>query len=237
MMRGTGVVNVYDVLLRMIITGKLPMGEKVVQLKLAKQIGASQATVREQLQRLEARGLVESKENHGWTVSMLTVQVVVDHFQIMQALAGLAARLIVQAKNRERVFEADLLALEQSARSFSKAENLEPPGANEFAWHKSLVALSKNRFLGEMLERSWLLERIFYLSAPRPGLFHTMKMHRAPVLKEHLAIVAAIREGSELGAEEACRLHAANNIQRFKERTVEESDFPQWTHCAPEILF
>ena len=51
--------QVKDRLLEDILTGRLPPGSRIIETKIARQLGTSQAPVREALRGLEALGVVE----------------------------------------------------------------------------------------------------------------------------------------------------------------------------------
>ncbi len=53
----------HDALRQMIVTGDIPPGSELSQVKLAETIGVSTTPLREALRRLEAEGLVESRRN------------------------------------------------------------------------------------------------------------------------------------------------------------------------------
>ena len=57
-----------------ILTGELKPGDRIVESRLAQELGVSQAPVREALRELEFRGLVEQKPFSGTYVKQVTVK-------------------------------------------------------------------------------------------------------------------------------------------------------------------
>lgn len=72
--------------------GDLAPGEWMREIKLAEELGASRATIREALRLLERDGLVQIEKFRGARVSAPSPYELFDHFEIRAALFGLAAR-------------------------------------------------------------------------------------------------------------------------------------------------
>ncbi len=90
--------QVWEQLRSDIIYGALEPGERIVELKVAEQMGTSQGPVREALGRLEYEGLVERHARSGTFVTaishdemfeLFSVRALVEHFAIRRAVAKL----------------------------------------------------------------------------------------------------------------------------------------------------
>lgn len=90
-----------------IVRGDLAPGEKLVEPELARQFGVSRGPLREALQRLEARRLVERAPHVGARVAALSFERLIDLYHAREAVEGMACRLAT-----ERCSEAELDALE-----------------------------------------------------------------------------------------------------------------------------
>lgn len=75
-------------------SGALPPGEWLREIKLAEDLGASRATIREALRVLESDGLVQLEKFRGARVSAPTPYALFDDFEVRAALFGLAARFV-----------------------------------------------------------------------------------------------------------------------------------------------
>ncbi len=71
-------LRVYDSLKGMILSGKLVPGQKIVQMKLAEEIGVSRTPLLKALQMLEHELLVESIPRRGMFVKAMKPQELID---------------------------------------------------------------------------------------------------------------------------------------------------------------
>lgn len=78
-------------------------GEKIVEAKLADELGVSRTPVREALKQLELDGLVESIPNRGVIVKGITEQDIADIYTIRIAIEGIAANWSVRRISEEEV--------------------------------------------------------------------------------------------------------------------------------------
>jgi DNA-binding GntR family transcriptional regulator len=84
---------VCDAIRLQIINGDHAPGARLVEDRLAEELGVSRNPVREALRVLQAEGFVEMIPRRGAVVSMLSVRQVEEIFEVRSALDGLAARL------------------------------------------------------------------------------------------------------------------------------------------------
>src|SRR5687768_8392483 len=83
--------QVKDVLLERILRGELEPGERLVETRLARELGTSQAPVREALRDLELLRLVESEPFRGSRVRAVDDSQLLPVFPVRAALEELAA--------------------------------------------------------------------------------------------------------------------------------------------------
>jgi DNA-binding GntR family transcriptional regulator len=98
--------QVVEVLREAIIGGELQPGERVVESRIAKELGISQAPVREALALLERQGLVVKVHNRGTFVSRLHGRELRELFTLRAVLDAFSARLAA-----ERATDKDIKAL------------------------------------------------------------------------------------------------------------------------------
>ena len=76
-----------------IITGVFKPGDRLDEVSLAKRFSISRTPIRETLQRLASSGLVERRPRRGVFVRTLSLQELVEMFEVMAELEGMCGRL------------------------------------------------------------------------------------------------------------------------------------------------
>jgi DNA-binding GntR family transcriptional regulator len=92
-----------------IARGHFKPGERIVESRVARELGVSQATVREVLRELEATGLVVYSTNRGCVVRKLERSDVVEMYEMRALLEGEAVRRAVGRLTPEQLAELDKL--------------------------------------------------------------------------------------------------------------------------------
>ncbi len=93
--------QVKDRLLRWIIEGELPPGSRVIETRVARQLGTSQAPVREALRDLATLGLVEMHAFRGARVRQPAAAELVEAMEVRGELEAIAARQAARAIDAE----------------------------------------------------------------------------------------------------------------------------------------
>lgn len=187
----------FQLLRQRIVTHDVLPGSRLREQELADEYGVPRAKVREALLALQERGLVERIPNRGAVVIKLDLDQVVEIYQVREALEGLAARLATI--NAEHESWQDLIELfdEPMQTHVDKGDYEEFVSGYELFRFRVIKAAS-NPVLATMIDGIYektqvLIRRVIVL----PGRAHQG-------LKEHRAVLAAMRRGD---AEEAelCR--------------------------------
>jgi DNA-binding GntR family transcriptional regulator len=76
----------YTDLKRLLVSGPLVPGSFMSERRLAKQLGMSNTPVRAALERLEAEGFIAISPQQGIVVRELTIQEIIDHYELREAL-------------------------------------------------------------------------------------------------------------------------------------------------------
>src|SRR5688572_27557381 len=79
-----------------ILTGKLEPGDRIVEMKLASDLGVATTSVREALFELESQGFVTRFTNKGTFVTQLAGEDIAQILRVRHELEGLAAELAEQ---------------------------------------------------------------------------------------------------------------------------------------------
>ncbi len=106
--------NVADQLREAILSGRLALGEKIIENRWARQFGVAQVSVREALNILVAEGFVTKGHGRSARVLKLSDSDIIHTYQFRGALEGLAARLTVERKLPLGDLEAYMMALREA---------------------------------------------------------------------------------------------------------------------------
>jgi DNA-binding GntR family transcriptional regulator len=176
--------QIKEILLERILRGELEPGERLVETRLARELGTSQAPVREALRDLEALGLVETTAFRGARVRHPSADELLEAFVVRSQLEALAARLAV-----EHMTDADLEQLAGSLgemRRAARAADLHAEALADALFHGRIVDISGNA----MLRRLWqMLEPLSrtYITLVAPGA------DRHAIADMHQPILDALR--------------------------------------------
>lgn len=131
-----------------ILRGHLQPGDEVSQLSLAKDLGLSQASLREALQELEHRGLLV-KRGRTWHITRLSEDDLSDLYQIRALLEPLACRLAAVCF-RQRLGEQLDDCLERMART-GRAGDYPGHSRADMEFHELIWKAQPNRLLEKHL--------------------------------------------------------------------------------------
>lgn len=140
-------INLLDRLVEDIRSGEIPAGELIPEAKLAARYGVSRTPVREALGKLELRGLIVRKRG-GIMISEPSASEILEIYDLRILLEAEAARLA--AVNRS---DLDLSRLNALCDAMDDADDLSQIVELNYKFHGVLCEASRNRILGEFLER------------------------------------------------------------------------------------
>lgn len=133
-----------------ILNLRYEIGEKLVEAKLAEEIGVSRTPVREALKQLELDGLVENLPNRGVIVKGISQQDIEDIYTIRIEIEGIAAKWAV-----ERMSADDLDELKEiyELMEFYTAKN-DPDRIFDLntRFHETIYKTTKSRYLEYVLK-------------------------------------------------------------------------------------
>jgi DNA-binding GntR family transcriptional regulator len=185
--------QVRDALLRDIIAGVYRPGDRLVELKIARELGTSQAPVREALRELEAIGFVTAIPHRGAVVSDVWKQGLHEIYAVRGALEELATRLATPR------LAGDVSSLEDAIgamRQAAAAGDTEALVAGSYRFHRAIIDASGNQLLLSVWQGLHIETRTaITLMTPGLDLMATADSHQP--------IVDAIAAGD---VERACRV-------------------------------
>ncbi len=189
---------------------EIPPGAKLREQELAAEFGVPRARIRQALFALEQRGLVERIPNRGAVVTRLDLAQVFAIYDLREVLEGLCVRLATQKSPRESW--QDLLdEFKGPMQQLLKQGDLDAYTAGYNRFRRRAIEAAANPLLTEMLDSIFektqvLIRRILIL----PGRADTG-------LREHIAVLEAMRRGDADGAE-ALRRANMRSARAFLER-------------------
>jgi DNA-binding GntR family transcriptional regulator len=190
--------TVKDRLLEAILDGRYPPGSRIVETRVAREFGTSQAPVREALRDLEALGVVEIAAFRGARVRRPSLDELSEAYVIRGSLEALVVRLAVPV-----LTDADIETLATDIEHMNEAAEAGDPVAAADAdagFHGRLVEIARNG----TLERVWgLLEPYSrtYITLAVPGA------DRRRIAGLHVPVLDALRLRDAAAAEAAIHAH------------------------------
>jgi DNA-binding GntR family transcriptional regulator len=136
----------------MIVAGDLKPGERIVESRIAREIGVGQPTVREALVALEHQGLVARKANQGCVVTSLTRAEICQLIRVRAELETLAVELAVETATDDEI--AELLKVTDRMKEAAAERDPQRFFGHDLKFHQTLWSLSHNSFLPHLLEQA-----------------------------------------------------------------------------------
>ncbi len=207
---------------QMILDGEFQSGSHVAEIPLAEKLNVSRTPVRLALGVLEQEGLLESAPRRGFTVREITLDHIIQAFDIRGALEGLACRLAV-----EKGLSADLIAALNGC--IHEGEALLAKGkltnADTQSWsrlnvkfHNLIVDATRNKRLHDVIafnNRVPLVAAgaIAFTASHLDLAFHYMRQAHS----EHCDIFDALRSGQSGRAEALAIEHAYKSRKNIEQ--------------------
>ena len=206
--------KVYRILKKEIIKGSFKPGFKMLEAKIAEQMGISRTPVREALRELAAEGFVILNPNQGVIVRSVSPDSIREILQIRSVLDGLAARLAAYVVTEKEIKELEnynikmeILANQNDALNY---------GEEDIAFHGFIASICKNKQLINLRKNISAQSLRYRISSLRiPG-----RLHKS--LKEHWKIIEAIKEKDPGRADRMGRKHIENALKNILANVVGE---------------
>jgi DNA-binding GntR family transcriptional regulator len=205
--------QVKERLLEGILSGRYAPDSRIVETQVARELGTSQAPVREALRGLEALGVVEILPFRGARVRRPTRRELLEAYVVRASLEGLAARLAVP-----RLTDADLAGITacmDEMRAAAAAEDGHRVAEADARFHGMIVELADN----ETLLKLWRSLEPFsrtYITLVVPGA----DPHWSADL--HLPILAALERRDAEAVVAALERHFAEVSENMARRLPED---------------
>lgn len=214
--------QVFDQILKEIITGKLKSGEKLPsENELSKLLGVSRVSIREALKRLAVLGMVETRQGEGTFVKTLSPGIYMNSLipmfslDLPSILEVLEYRKIIEVESMtfvvKRIEEEELEELEAVLLEMSNNKgNMDRFAEEDLNFHlvlsrctKNSVIIKINEVIREILK--YTMSDVVSLLGTEDGLFY------------HRKIIDAIKEKNVVKTKDIMAEHLDRTISRIKE--------------------
>lgn len=190
--------QVRDYLLQGIFNGRFAPDSRIVETRVARDLGTSQAPVREALRALEALGVVDILPFKGARVRRPSSDELMEAYEVRATLETLGARLGVPRMTDDDL--AEIAELHDALQSAARQGDRRLLAERDAAFHARLLALSQNAMLGRVWRSLEPVSRTYMtLVAPNADMAWTVGLH-PPILE-------ALRRRDPDAVEAALRRH------------------------------
>ena len=206
---------VYQTLRRAILTDVFKPGERLMEMKLAAQLGVSRTPVREAIHLLEKESLVRQVPRRCVVVAQITPKQLRDVLEVRSMLEELAVQLACRRATAEG-FER----LKKAEEDFSAAVYGNAPvtelAEKDVAFHDVIYQMTENDKLVQLVANLW--EQIYRY---RIEYLKDVKVREA-LVEEHRQLLHALCERNAAEAVRLARLHIANQELTIARQLEEE---------------
>ncbi|MEM6536910.1 MAG: GntR family transcriptional regulator [Pseudomonadota bacterium] len=184
-----------------ILGGKLKPGMHLNELELVDRFSASRTPIREAIRQLVAQGLVEVVPRKGAFVARVSLQTLLELFELMTELEATCARLAAERISAEQ--KAELIALHQSYKPLAENEaTAQAYFETSSGFHRMLFAATQNTELEALANTTY--DRLLAYRRKQLG-----NGNRSPKsFEEHTSVLDAVLRGDGKAAETAMRAHS-----------------------------
>lgn len=211
-------VLAYERLERAIMEGEIKPGERLSESGLARRFGISRGPLREAIGQLEGRRLVERRSNLGARVVSLSNIELIDLLVIRESLEGMACRMAASRLTTQQIDRLEELLSQHAEMEEVKSGRGYFQGSDDADFHQVILrACGNSRLIGLLDVELYSLLRLYrHQLSMRPG-------RPAAALREHQAILAALKARDGDQAENAMRFHIRNSRAAVKEYFADNS--------------
>lgn len=204
--------KIADIIRTDIIKGVYRNGERLVEPKLAKNLGISRTPIREALRQLEGEGFIEIVPRRGAVVKELTIKDIDNLYAIKANLEGLAARQATINLTGDQI--EVLIGINKKFRDYAEKNPGIPDEHNKdnIDFHNVFIAASGNEKLVDILDgMSKNFQRLKSMLMSDAG-------RAANAVKEHKKIIDAFISKDPDLAEKTVREHIISGWEYLKQR-------------------
>lgn len=190
---------VFETLKEAILTGKLEPKERLMEIKLADQLGVSRTPVREAIRKLELEGLVIMEPRKGAYVSDISFKDIIDTLEVREALETFAVKLAIEKNTVDDISEIE--TLNKSFKEAYQNKDIEKMVEFDTKIHSAILNLSDNSKLISFMEELNEIMQRFRL------IFFNETYNPERIDEEHQEVMKALKNKDVERAQKAMRQH------------------------------
>jgi DNA-binding GntR family transcriptional regulator len=208
---------VADEIRAMIRNGELEPGERLLEDRLAEQLGVSRNPVREAIRALENTGLVEVRPRRGAYVATLDPDRAVELLELRSVLEAFAAQLAALRRTPEQL--AEIRHWFEVGRDATAVDDIVHAAHAHRQFHLAIERAADNSYLGPAVEPLRAqTELVFSMLVDRRGLIGW---------EEHVDLLTAIEAGNADAAQQATRRHMSSVLNDLRTSAVRSPATPE----------
>ncbi len=198
--------QVKSILIDRMIEGELAPGDRIKELQVAKELGTSQAPVREAIRCLETLGYVEHIPHVGAMVRTFNKGEIEEAYQVREALEVHSTGLIQQSLEAlVKELDSHILQMQSATRGnnirlFTQADNRFHRAIVSYCDNETMLAMWESlkmqvQVIATLVKASMPLDKVYLLHPPIVDAFRSGSKERASLLlKGHYKILSAYWE-------------------------------------------
>ncbi len=197
----------YDAFTRHLLRSDIKPGQFITQRELVALTGHSLGAIRELIPRLEVEGLIVTVPRRGLQILPLDISLIRNAFQFRLILEREAITSFCQTASSARIeqIEATHRAIVASAQKSATDEVIVRAQQVDREFHEAIIDDLNNDIVSKAYRVNWIKVRLI-----RQSETSLEKDLVVPVMREHLAIIAAMKARDVEAAIEAASAHIMN---------------------------
>lgn len=197
----------YDAFTHHLLRSDIKPGQFITQRELVALTGQSLGAIRELIPRLEVEGLIVTVPRRGLQILPLNISLIRNAFQFRLILEREAITSFCQAASDARIeqIEAAHQAIVASAQKGATDEVIVRAQQVDREFHETIIDDLNNDIISKAYRVNWIKVRLI-----RQNETNLEKDLVVPVMREHLAIIAAMKARDMEAAIEAASAHIMN---------------------------
>ena len=184
---------------------KWTTGERIIEAKVARELGISHVPVREAMERLRQEGWVERIPNRGVFVTQFDLEAILGLFQIREMLEVEAVRTLASTITEEQL--AELKNVTGLYISAQEADNQGLVRTADTHFHRLMIHFLGNRRLDDMFESILLQARGSFFMISKNMPFYASTIHEHVKRADHQQIYEALEARDAQRAVKTVRVH------------------------------
>jgi DNA-binding GntR family transcriptional regulator len=203
-------LDIYRDIKKQIIEERLLPGQWLVERDLCETYGLSRTPIREILWKLCADGLLHQESNKGFTVRRLSLEQIIEVFQMREAVEGMAARLA--CSKGDEAFHSTI----REIKSVVEKVNIDKDATGGIQLgrrlHNAIIETAGNALMSETCEK---LNNLTILTS--------LITRKSPPIEKasrdaHVRIIDSLLKQDDIGSEQAMRDHLRETCRNLVEQ-------------------